>query len=170
MYSVVLGLAMLYSWIKAFGLLEYASFVQGVALLIWQAFLPVALFQSLKVIFLHGSDNVNLPDSEFIISPIIATFITLHGEVALIFLGIMSIPATLLTWFSASFVIPVGTGDGFISGIVVFVGSWVLGFVICCLVRLIRKWTMAIFSIARNVDMINQHHSESNNPVLKVTA
>ena len=163
-YSVIIGLILLYTWIKTFALLEYASFTQLCAILLWQLFFPIASYLCLKAIFLRGNDISKLSNSEFIISPIIATLITLHGEVALIFLGIMSVPATLLTWFSARFIIPIETGDGFLAGIVVFVGAWVIGFLIYCITRWIREWTMAIFSIAQNVDLIEQHYTRSHNP------
>jgi len=159
-YSVIAGLALLSLWIKTFSALEYMEFFQGAALLIWQIFFPVAAFLCLKAVFLRGRDITKLPDSEFVVSPIIALFITLHGEIAFIFLGIMSIPATLLVWLSASFIIPVETGDGFWSGIVTFVGFWIVGFLFYCITRWIREWTMALFSIAQNVDLIRQTKNE----------
>lgn len=156
-YSVIVGIVLLVFWVRTFSALEYMEFFQGVALIIWQIFFPVAAFLCLKAVFLRGADITRLPNSEFIISPIIALFITLHGEIAFIFLGVMSIPATLLVWLSASFIIPVDTGDGFWAGIVTFVGAWILGFLIYCITRWIREWSMAIFSIAQNVDIIRQN-------------
>jgi len=160
-YSVIAGIALLVFWVRTFSALEYMEFFQGVALIIWQLFFPVAVFLCLKAVFLRGADITKLPDSEFVISPIIALFITLHGEIAFIFLGVMSIPATLLVWLSASFIIPVDTGDGFWAGIVTFVVAWILGFLIYCIARWIREWTMAIFSIAHNVDIIRQNKTGS---------
>jgi len=157
-YSIISGCALLYVWIRIFEALNYMSFKQGITLLIWQAFFPIAAFMCLKAIFLRGSDILRLPNSEYVIAPIIAIFITLHGEVAFIFLGIMSIPAAFLVWFSASFIIPfpVEFGDGLKSGVFAFVSFWVAGFFIYCVTRLIREWTMAIFSIANNVDLLRR--------------
>lgn len=167
-YAVLIGIVFLGWWLRTFTILGDISFLGGIALLIWQLFFPVAGFLCLKAIFLRGSDIKNMPDSEFIISPIIALFITLHGEIAFIFLGVMSIPATLLFWLGASSVLPVDLlGDGFIGGIVVFVASWVAGFCIYCISRFIREWTMALFSIARNVDIIKQNKTESKEHVIE---
>lgn len=161
-YSVLMGIALLYWWFRTFTILGDISFLGGIALLIWQLFFPVAGFLCLKAIFLRGGDIKNMPDSEFIISPIIALFITLHGEIAFIFLGVMSIPATLLFWLGASSVVPIDFLDaGIMGGLLVFVSSWVVGFSIYCMSRFIREWTMALFSIARNVDIIQQNNTES---------
>lgn len=155
-YSLIAGLALLYVWLKIFAMLNDITFTQGITLLIWQIFFPIAAFICLKAIFLRGSDIVRLPNSEFVIAPIIAIFITLHGEIAFIFLAIMSIPTTLLVWFSASFMFPVDFNDGFIYGVFAFILCWVIGFSIYCITRFIRECTMAIFSIANNIDLIRR--------------
>lgn len=160
MYSIITGLLLFYMWYKVFAMLNVLTFTQGITLLIWQIFFPIASFICLKSIFLRGSDIVRLPNSEFVIAPIIAIFITLHGEVAFIFLAIMSIPAALLVWFSASFMFPVDFDDGFLGGIFAFISCWIVGFSIYCITRFIREWTMAIFSIANNIDLIRRNKTE----------
>lgn len=137
-------------------MLNDITFTQGITLLIWQIFFPIAAFICLKAIFLRGSDIVRLPNSEFVIAPIIAIFITLHGEIAFIFLAIMSIPTFLSVWFSASFMFPVDFNYGFIGGVFAFILCWVIGFSIYCITRFIRECTMAIFSIANNIDLIRR--------------
>jgi hypothetical protein len=89
-----------------------------------------------------------------------AIFITLHGEVAFIFLAIMSMPVALLVWFSASFMFPIDIDDGFFGGLYAFIVCWVVGFSIYCITRFIREWTMAIFSIANNIDLIRRTKTE----------
>ena len=99
-YSIIIGILFLNFWLEAFSNLEYLDFFQGIALIIWQLSSPIAVFLCLKAVYLRGSDIIKLPDSEYTISPIIALFITLHGEIAFIFLGVMSIPAMVLVWLS----------------------------------------------------------------------
>jgi|688.fasta_scaffold271076_2 hypothetical protein len=159
-YAIIAGLLLLYVWYEVFAMLNVLTFTQGITLLIWQIFFPIAAFICLKAIFLRGSDIVRLPNSEFVIAPIMAIFITLHGEVAFIFLAIMSMPVALLVWFSASFMFPIDIDDGFFGGLYAFIVCWVVGFSIYCITRFIREWTMAIFSIANNIDLIRRTKTE----------
>lgn len=106
------------------------------------------------------------PDSEFTVSPIIATLITTSGEIVFIALAVMSLPAMLLTWMAgdlAFMILPIGFGDSFLAGVSLFLSFWITGFLSYLLARWIREWTMAIFSIAQNVDLI-QHGNVSCHP------
>jgi len=158
-YAVVLGLLFLISWIRLFGILGHVNFLQGLGLLIWQVTVPYAVFLCLKTVFLRGDEIMRLPDSAFVIAPIVAALILLHGEVALIFLAVMSVPAMLLTWFysgMAAQFYPIPAEQAFLGGIMVFVLFWVMGFLVYVLARWIQEWTLAIFSIAQNVDLIQK--------------
>ena len=157
LYSVIIGYFFIKTWAGLFSWLEYLNFLQGFAAIIWQLFSLVAVLLCLKVIFLRGSDIVKLPDSDYTVSKILALFITMHGEVAFLFLGIMSVPATILVWLAGSSgMVPVPFGTGFLGGIYTFAGFLIIGFLTYCATRWIRESLIAIFSIAHNVDLIKR--------------
>lgn len=155
-YAIISGLILFYAWCQLFQLLNVLTFTQGIVLLIWQIFFFFASFICLKAVFLRGSDISQLPDSDFIITPIISIIITLHGEIIFIFLGMMSLPAALVVWFSVNFVFPIENVGQEKGAFVTFLGCWVVGFLLYCITRFIREWVMAIFSIANNVDLIRR--------------
>ena len=158
--SILIALVFAIFWAQAFKTLNDVNFSAGIALLIWQAFFPIAIFFCVKTAFIRSKDIMNLGNSEFMLSNCLGVIITLHGEIALIFLWVMSIPLFLLTWFSASFILPIDIGDGFFIAILVFFTSLISGYAIYLLSRWIREWSMAIFSIATNVSYIAK---EKNN-------
>jgi len=155
-YAIISGLILFYAWCQFFQLLNVLTFTQGLVLLIWQIFLIFASFVCLKAVFLRGGDISRLPDSDFIITPIISIIITLHGEIAFIFLAIMSLPASLVIWFSVNFVFPIENVGQEKGAMMTFLGCWFVGFLLYCITRCIREWIMAIFSIANNVDLIRR--------------
>lgn len=155
--GAIIGLGLLYLWVRLFGALEFLPFFAGLTLVLWQVFFPLAVFACVMVIRKRGEEIIELPDSEFVVTPIIAIIITTIGEVALIFLGVMSLPAMLLVWIAgsvASDIIPISIGDGLSGGIMAFLSFWVAGFLIYVISRWFRESAMTMFSIARNVDLI----------------
>jgi len=171
--AIIVGIALLYFWVRCFAFLEVASFLGKLAILIWQLFFLYASFLSLKAIFLRGKEIKNLPDSNFIVIPIIATIMVLSGEVFFIFLGAMSVPVMLLVWLGGAVsyeIIPTGLyvpnfGDTFFASLVAFGYCWVAGFLVYLAMRCIQEWTMAFFSIAHNVDLLQKRSNGKEQPV-----
>ena len=166
LYSLYLGYSFIKIWWQSFQAFGDLNFLGGLALIIWQLTSLVAVFLCLKVVFLRGSDIVELPDSDYTVTPIVAAILTMHGEIAFLFLGIMSIPAMLAVWFGlveASYPILTYTiiGEGFLAGIKTFFGFIIAGFLSYCLTRYIREWTIAIFSIADNVSAIHKDRNKN---------
>jgi hypothetical protein len=165
--AILLGLAAFGLWIGSLELFEYVNFFGGIALLLWLLFFLYAAFLCVKVLFIRGKEIRQLPDSEFTVSPIIATLITTFGEMLFIALAVMSVPAMLVIWMArdiAYILIPLAPGDSFFAGVAVFLSCWISGFLLYLFARWIREWTLAIFSIARNVDLIQRHEVTGHTP------
>lgn len=162
--TLLLGLLTLSVCVASFALLSQVNFLGGAAVLLWVMFLLYATFLCMKVLFIRGKEIRQLPDSEFTVSPIIATMITTAGEMVFITLAVMSLPAMLVVWMAgdvAYAVVPLTPGSGVFAGIMVFIACWIAGFLFYLISRWIREWTLAIFSIARNVDLISRNDTSS---------
>jgi len=167
--SVVLGLVLLVFWGTSFATLRYISFLAGLGVLIWQVFFVYASYLCLKTIFLRGKQICNIPDSAFTIAPIVATFMTLVGETTFIFLAVMSLPAMLMAWLAGSVArgfTPLPIGGGFLAGPVAFILFWIIGFLSYVVARWLQEWTLAIFSIAQNVDLMRRRSEKKEDTAI----
>lgn len=158
--AVLTGLALLYFWFRVWPVIGELRFFGGIGLLIWQFSFLYASFLSIKAFFLRAREIKDYADSEYIVVPVIATLIKTYGEMSFIFLGAMSLPAMLLSWLGAGqlayYFDFFHSGNVFLSGIIVFLMSWVFGFISLLSTRLLAEWTLAIFSIAHDVNVLRR--------------
>ena len=156
---VIFALRFLFFWLETFGMLKDVGFYEGCALLLWQLFFPIAVLLCVIAGVLRGNQIVNFKNSEFIVTRIVATLVSTTGEIGLIFLGVMSVPAMLLTWLAAGVandVLPFYVENGFFYGVSIFAMCWIIGFFAYVVSRWLRETTMAIYSIAHNVEQIEK--------------
>ena len=167
-FAVFVGIGLLYIWISSWRFINQFTFFGGLGYLLWQlAFLYVGIIIT-KILYQRASEITDLPESEYIISPIIALMMVTYGEVVFIFLALMSVPAMLTVWFAGSSVLHgynaiglflsmlnvISTRNIFMAGIGVFIMSWVVGFLVLILSRLITETVLALVSVAKDASIL----------------
>ncbi len=166
--ALILGGALLITWFATWQLIGEMGFFGGVALLIWQAFFPFASFLAAKVLYIRAREIKDYPDSDYVVVPVMAMLTKTNGEMILAFLAVMSGPAMLITWFSGG-VMPVlgefeDLGNAFWGGIVAFAMCWAVGFLALVVMQLLAEWTLALFSIANDTNILRRYLTKNDKP------
>lgn len=160
---VLMGLYLIFFWFKAWATLREVRFFTGVAVVLWQLVFPFACFLQLKLLYMRAADVQALPDSDYVVAPIVSILITVYGEIVFLFLGVMSLPLTVMAWFISDHdmfslreltFVPIQTG--FWGGLLTFLTCWGIGFCALLLTRFLREWLMAIFSIAQDAHLLRR--------------
>ena len=166
--SVLLWVVLFIFWILNWRFINHFNFFGGLGYLIWQLVFLYASVIVTKSFFHRMAAIVDLPESDYIITPIIAQVMVAVGEMAFIFLALMSVPAMLAVWFggrslfhggsSLGFILSsmsiVGGSNVFLAGISVFIMFWVIGFLTLITFRLFTEITLALVSIAKDASII----------------
>jgi len=173
-FSVLFGIGLLILWITSWRFINNFRFFGGLGYLIWQlAFLYAGILIT-KILYQRSAEIVDLPESEYIITPIIALMTVTYGEVAFIFLAIMSVPAMLAVWLAGSslfhgggsigmflsMVDLINPGNIFMAGIMILIMSWVIGFLTLILSRLLTETVLALVSIAKDASILRTQFAE----------
>jgi len=168
-FAVIFGIALFVSWILSWRFINQFNFFGGLGYLIWQLFFIFAGIFITKILYQRAVEITELPESDYIITPIIALALVTFGEVVFIFLAIMSVPAMLTIWFAGtsllyfapgslgmilSFLDVINPQNIFLAGISVLVMSWVIGFLTLILTRLFTETVLALVSIAKDASAI----------------
>jgi hypothetical protein len=155
-------------WILSWRFINHFQFFGGLGYLIWQlAFLYAGIIIT-KILYQRFKEIVDLPQSDYVITPIIAQVMVTFGEVIFIFLAVMSVPGMLAIWLAGSslsygtgsigtFLILVDVlnpGSIFLAGISVLIMSWVIGFLVLIFARLTTETVLALVSIAKDASII----------------
>ncbi len=166
--AVILGVSLLAFWVVTWGVIGELNFFGGLALLVWQVFFPYASFLVAKVLYVRAREISDYPDSDYVVVPVLAMLTRTNGEMALAFFAVMSVPAMILTWFAGGAVDFLGAFDGvgnaFFGGIVAFFTFWAIGFFALILMQLLAEWTLAIFSIANDANILRRHLTKEDMP------
>ena len=167
--SVIFGISLFVTWFLSWRFINQFNFFGGLGYLIWQLFFIFAGVFVTKILYQRAVEITELPESDYIITPIIALALVTFGEVVFIFLAIMSIPAMLTIWFAGSsllysapgslgmilsFLDVINPQNIFFAGISVLVMSWVIGFLTLILTRLFTETVLALVSIAKDASAI----------------
>lgn len=168
-FAVIFGIALFVSWILSWQFLNQFNFFGGLGYLVWQLFFIFAGVFVTKILYQRAVEITELPESDYIITPIIALALVTFGEVVFIFLAIMSVPAMIAIWFAGtsllyfapgslgmvlSFLDVINPQNIFLAGISVLVMSWVIGFLTLILTRLFTETVLALVSIAKDASAI----------------
>jgi hypothetical protein len=173
-FSVLFGLGLLVVWFVSWRFINTFNFFGGLGYLIWQLAYLYAGIITIKILYQRFSELVDLPESEYIITPIIAKVIVTVGEVFFIFLAVMSVPAMLAIWLAGSslfygagsiglvvsmltFVSP---GNIFMAGILALIMFWVVGFSVLIFSRLITETVLALVSIAKDASILRTQFAD----------
>jgi hypothetical protein len=167
-FTVLFAIMLFIVWIISWRFINYFQFFGGLGYFIWQLAYLYAGIVITKILYQRFTEIVDLPKSEYIITPIIAQVIVTVGEVFFIFLAVMSVPAMLAIWLGGtslsygmgsigsflSLVDILNPGGIFMAGISVFIMSWVIGFLILVFARLTTETVLALVSIAKDASII----------------
>lgn len=168
-FAVIFGIALFVSWILSWRFINQFNFFGGLGYLVWQLFFIFAGVFVTKILYQRAVEITELPESDYIITPIIALALVTFGEVVFIFLAIMSVPAMIAIWFAGtsllyfapgslgmvlSFLDVINPQNIFLAGISVLVMAWVIGFLTLILTRLFTETVLALVSIAKDASAI----------------
>jgi hypothetical protein len=167
-FTVLIGLGLFIIWIISWRYINHFQFFGGVGYLIWQLAYLFAGVIVIRILYQRFTEIVDLPASDYIITPIIAQVMVTFGEIFFIFLAIMSVPGMLAIWLAGTslsygmgsigiFLSIVSVGDPgsiFMAGIFALVLSWVIGFLVLILARLTTETVLALVSIAKDASII----------------
>lgn len=173
-FSIIFGIVLLIVWIVGWQYINQFRFFGGVGYLIWQLAFLYAGIMITKILYQRAAEIVDLPESEYIITPIIARMLVTFGEVTFIYLAIMSVPAMLAIWLAGSslfygsgaiglvlsslaFISP---GNIFLSGIGALIMFWVIGFMVLVFSRLLTETVLALVSIANDASILRVQFAE----------
>jgi hypothetical protein len=173
-FAVLFGVMLLIVWIVSWRFINEFQFFGGLGYLIWQLAFLYAGILTTKILYQRYTEIVDLPESEYIITPIIALIMVTFGEVFFIFLAIMSVPAMLAIWLAGASltygsgsigmflsVLPfISPGNIFLAGIYVLILCWVIGFLTLIFARLITETTLALVSIAKDASIIRTQFAD----------
>lgn len=159
--AVLTGLVLALFWLRAWSFIEGTNIFGGLGFIVWQIAFIYAAFLAIKTLYLRAREIRDYPASDYVVVPVIAMLTKTNGEMIFIFLGAMSVPAMLLTWLGGSVVTHLAgfldVGNIFFAGIFAFILSWVVGFLALVITQLIAEWTLAIFSIANDVNVLRRN-------------
>ena len=167
-FTALFGLVLFIVWIVSWRYINHFKFFGGLGYLIWQLAFLYAGIITIKILYQRFTEIVDLPKSEYVITPIISRVMVTFGEVFFIFLAVMSVPAMLAIWLAGSslsfgmgsiglFLSVVGfvdPGSIFLAGITVLIMSWVIGFLVLIFARLTTETVLALVSIAKDASII----------------
>ena len=173
-FSVLFGLGLLVIWILNWRFINQFNFFGGLGYLIWQVVFLFAGIIITKILFQRALEIVDLPESEYVITPILAVMMVTVGEAVFIFLALMSVPAMLTIWFAGRGLFHGASSIGmmlsalnlfspaniFMAGISVFISCWVVGFLTLVFFRLITETVLALVSIAKDASILRVHVTE----------
>ena len=173
-FSIIFGIALFIVWIVSWRYINQFKFFGGVGYLIWQLAFLYAGIMVTKILYQRFAGIVDLPESEYVITPIIALMTVTFGEVFFIFLAIMSAPVMLDIWLAGSslsfgsgtvgLVLPflafVNPGNIFLAGIGALIMFWVIGFLVLILSRLLTETVLALVSIANDASILRVQFAE----------
>lgn len=152
----VLGLALLWLWLRMWRGMDDVNFLGKLALLIWQAAFLYASVLVVKILCARAAEIMDYPDSDYVVVPVIAMLMKTKGQMLLVFFGIISVPAMLMVWFGGGALCP-DSGNAFVSGIVAFILSWMIGFLSLIVAQFCAEWTLAVFSIASDMSILRRN-------------
>ena len=173
-FAVIFGIGLFIVWIASWRYINNFRFFGGLGYLVWQLAFLYAGIMITKILYQRFAGIVDLPESEYIITPIIAMMIVTFGEIFFIFMAIMSVPAMLAVWLAgASLTVGSGSigaflsmmsfvnpGNLFLAGIFVLILSWVVGFLTLIFARLLTETTLALVSIAKDASILRTQFAE----------
>jgi hypothetical protein len=158
--AVLIGLRLFVGWCRMWPAIKGMQFVEGLGFALFLLGLLYGGFLALEAMFLRGGTIRELPESDYAVSPIVGLLAAMVGEMAFVFLGVMSVPAMVGVWCGTMAIPPLPLlwqwqGDNtFLNGISMFLSCWLTGLFALVVTRWLKEWTLAVIQIAQDVHVI----------------
>jgi hypothetical protein len=165
--AVIVSIAGLAAWISFWRLAARAPFVALVGIILFQLLFVVALYMVAHTLFIRARNIAELPESEFYVIPIAAIALKLVGELYASFVAVMSVAGGILIWLMRGYpyslvmkatpLAPrVGTGEGFIGGLLFMGGGLLAAFVVLVICYFLAEAICMMADSARNIKRTRQ--------------
>jgi hypothetical protein len=158
--AVLIGIRLFIDWCRMWPVIKHSSFVDGLGFALVLLGMLAGGVLALQTMFIRGGNIRELPESEYVVSPIVGLLVAMFGEMAFVFLGVMSVPVMVGTW-CGTMAIPAlpllwqMQGDNtFLNGISIFLSCWLTGLFALVVARWLKEWTLAVIQIAQDVHVI----------------
>lgn len=158
--AVLLAIRLFIDWCRMWPAIKNAPFVEGLGFALFLLGLIYAGFLALQTMFIRGGAIRELPESDYVVSPIVGLLVAMLGEMAFVFFAVMSVPAMVGVWCNSMAVpnLPVlwqmQSDNTFINGLSLFLSCWLTGFFSLVATRWLKEWTLAVIQIAQDVHAI----------------
>ncbi len=158
--AVVLAFRFFVGWCRMWPIIKHASFLEGLGFVVFLLGLLYGGFLALQTMFVRGGNIRELPESDYVVSPIVGLLAAMLGEMAFFFFAVMSLPAMVGVWCGSrgGAGLPVlwqsYSGNAFVNGISLFLSCWLTGLFSLVVTRWIKEWTLAVVQIAQDVHAI----------------
>jgi hypothetical protein len=158
--AVLIGLRLFVDWCRMWPVIKNTSFVEGLGFALFLLGLLYGGFLALETMFIRGGAIRELPESDYVVSPIVGLLAAMFGEMAFVFLGIISVPAMVGVWCGTMAIpsLPLlwqWQGDNtFLNGISMFLSCWLTGLFALVVTRWLKESTLAVIQIAQDVHVI----------------
>lgn len=96
--AVLIGIFALVDWIELWADIGDLDGTEIIGLLLFQVLFLIAVYVVVHAMFIRANNIVNLPDSDYIVIPIVSIFIRLFGEIYAAATLIMSFAVGILIW------------------------------------------------------------------------
>jgi hypothetical protein len=158
--AIVIGVVLAVFWFRSWPFIQNVEGSERIAFAIWQIAFPYAAFMALQVLYVCARDDESADDSEYVVLPLLARLTRAHGEMAFIFLALMSVPAMLMTWTGGATVIQhvewLETEHVFYAGLATFFFAWLLGLLALLGARFMAECMFAFFSMAHDLSILRK--------------
>ncbi len=174
---VVAGVSLIGTWWQTWspGSDSGIGFFGWVALVLWQAAWPLAVFFALQALFLRATEIRRLPASRFSVAPMVELMLRGFGEAAMASLLVMAIPSMLAFWLNGpslvvhllpslpnlALALPWLRSPRFWSGLLTLVVLPAQGLVMLVGCYFVAESLIALFAIAEDVHEIRGRNPES---------
>ena len=158
--AILMGIRLFIDWCRMWPVITNMSFVEGLGFALFVLGLLYGGFLALQAMFIRGGAICELPESEYVVSPIVGLLAAMLGEMAFVFFGVMSVPAMIGVWCDTMVVrsLPVlwqwRSDNAFLNGLSLFLSCWLTGLFALVAARWLKEWTLAVIQIAQDVHAI----------------
>ncbi len=158
--AVLVGIRLFIDWCGTWPEIKHMSFVEGLGFALFLLGFLYGGFLALETMFVRGGQIRELPESDYVVSPIVGLLVAMLGEMTFVLFAVMSVPAMISVWCdtAAASVLPVlwqwRSGNDFLNGISIFLSCWLTGLFSLVVTRWLKEWTLAVIQIAQDVHVI----------------
>ena len=165
--AALIAIAALVSWITVWKSISAFSAEAIVGIIIFQLLFVIAVYVVIHIILIRAGNINALPDSDYIVIPIVSITLKLIGEIYASFITVISVAGGILSWFIGSgafymvkrpsLLIPsYGSGEGFWGGLVFMAGGLFSAIVGLVIFYFLAELVVVLVDIARNIKKMSK--------------